>query len=748
MKFPKPFQRMVNKIMPKTDEQIEQDEKQARLEDWKSKLRDAMEEHETFRADCATYDALYGGTKSIRPLGASNLYVSDRYHDDTQSTEDARQVVNLVFQLIESQIDVNLPVPAVEAKEELDSEVPEEKPEGKPGEDQSPDVKPKPPSRRDMIEGQLAYMAADTSLRRINTENERITKKNGIGFFKVGYNPDFKAHTYRGRIETTNPHPGNVVLQPGVFRIKDMDRMWHIENRTIDSICRECGKEYEEKYGENLRERLEAESLEYGQLDYFTSETTYYSNEKTKKLSVVEAWEKDDDGDICLYKWVGDTILRELPKFFYKRDPEGNIIEFDEVKLSTGETVKVKCHVPDYFPFVIWFNIPKEKSARGISDPYIIFDQQEAVKKLLSGAEKKEVDGTTKIFVRKGSGAAGKITNATLQIIETEDPASDVVTKDLKTNDNGLLNLYQILKQAAKDELGITEASQGRAENANLSGKALEQLAAQTQGRMGVKSEEKDIAYTELYRMWYDFLLAFGDSRMPYRTEGKDNRPIYGFWDKGLLVKKDDAGEYYYPEFDIYVQAETALPKDKRFILDIANKAGGRLDNIGYWMLMESIGVPQASAILEMEQAKLQQPQVQPGQMPQAQPMQAQGQQPAPQQQGGISPELQQVFQVLPPEIQQAVLQMSPDQQIAFLSQPPEQIAAIVKQAQGQQGQPQNVRAVPITSLPGNDMQSQIEQAIAQLPPEIQTQILQLFKTDPEKALAVLQQVMQGQGGI
>ena len=725
MKLPS-ITKVVKRIM-KDPEQLGEDQRQAKLEEWKKRLSEAMEEHEAFRAECATYDALYGGTKQIRPLGGADIYVSDRYPEEN-TPKPARQVVNLCFQLIESQIDINLPVPAVEAKDELDSEVPE------PEEQQDPEAKPKPkqPSRRDMIEGQLAYMAADTSLRRINTENERIVKKNGIAYFKVGWNPDYKAHTYRGRIETTNPHPENVVLQPGVFRIKDMDRLWHIENRTIDYICRMEGEEF--------REQLEAENLEYGQLDYFNAGTDYTSNEKTKKLSVVEAWYKDSDGDVGLFKWVGDTILRDQPKFFYKRDEKGNIIEYDEVKLPTGETVKVKCHVPDYFPFVIWFNIPREKSARGLADPYIIFDQQEGIKKLLSIEEERQVNGTTTIFVRKGSGAAGKITNSVGKIIETEDPVNDVVTKDLKTPDNSLKDLYFIYVQAAKDALGVTEASQGRTDRGKeLSGRALEILAANTQGRLGVKADEKDIAYTELYRMWYDFLIAFADHRMPYRTDGKDNRPIYGYWDKGLLVKQDDAGEWYYPEFDIYVQAETALPKDKRFILDLANQAGPRIDNIEYWMLMEAIGVPQASAILEMEQAKLQQPPPQPGIMPPGAPMPPEmvggmplpmpgmqnvlpGGPPGPMP-GGMPPELLQIIQQLPPELQQQLMSLPPDQQAAFLMQ-------LLQQG----GQPQ----------PGG-LPPEIEQVLAQLPPELQDQFMQLLQTNPEAAMAMLQEVMGGQ---
>lgn len=716
MKLPS-ITKVVKRIM-KDPEQLSEDERQAKLEEWKKRLQEAMEEHETFRAECATYDALYGGTKQIRPLGGTDIYVSDRY-PEADSPEPARQVVNLCFQLIESQIDINLPVPAVEPTEEEDEA-----------------------ERRNMIEGQLSYMAGDTTLRRINSENERIVKKNGLAYFKVGFNPDFKAHTYRGRIETTNPHPGNIVLQPGVTKIRDMDYLFHIENRTIDYICRQYGEEY--------REEIEAESLEYGQLDYFNSGTDSYSNEKTKKLSIVEAWYKDKDGDVGVLTWVGDIILRDQPKFFYKRDESGEVIEYDEIDISQldeagnpigTETVQVRCHTPNYFPFVPWYNIPREKSARGLADPYIIYDQQEGIKKLMSIEEERQVNGTTTIFVRKGSGAAGKITNSVGKIIETEDPVNDVVTKDLKTPDNSLKDLYYIYVQAAKDALGITEASQGRTDRGKeLSGRALEILAANTQGRLGVKADEKDIAYTELYRMWYDFLLAFADHRMPYRTDGKDNRPIYGYWDKSKLIKQDDAGEWYYPEFDIFVQAESALPKDKRFILDLANQAGPRIDNIEYWMLMESIGVPNASAILEMEQQKLQQPPPPPGGMPPGVPTPPEmaggmplpmpgmqnvlpGGPPGPMP-GGMPPELLQIIQQqqLPPELQQQLMSLPPDQQEAFLMQ----------LVQGGGPQP-----------PG--LPPEIEQVLAQLPPELQDQFMQLLQTNPEAAMAMLQEVMGGQ---
>ena len=321
------------------------------------------------------------------------------------------------------------------------------------------------------------------------------------------------------------------------------------------------------------------------------------------------------------------------------------------------------------------------------------------------------------------------------EILQTQSPPDFIL--------NSLKDLYFIYTQAAKDALGITEASQGRTDRGKeLSGRALEILAANTQGRLGVKQDEKDIAYTELYRMWYDFLLAFADHRMPYRTDGQYNKPVYGYWDKSKLIKQDDAGEWYYPEFDIFVQAESALPKDKRFILDLANQAGQRIDNVEYWMLMESIGVPNASAILEMEQQKLQAqppPGAMPGGMPPGAPQppemagnippmpEMQNALPAPPQepmQGELPPDIAQLIQQLPPDIQQQLLSMPPEQQAAFLMQ---------LLQQGEQPQPQ---APP-----------EIEQVLAQLPPELQAQFMQLLQVNPEAAMAMLQQILGQQAG-
>jgi len=489
MKIPNPIKsisKAVKRLMG-DEEQLTEDKQLAKLDKWKKRLDNALIEHGPFRDICAANDAQYNGTKAVKTL-AGNMPISNRYSDDTdvQGTKNARQVVNICFQLIESQIDISVPKPTVEPVEGNNDE------------------------NKKMIEGTLCAIAEGPELERINSENERIAKKNSLAVFKLRYNPDYAAHKYRGRIEILNPHPVNIIPQPNVYRFRDMDYMFHIEpNRTVDQICR--------MYGEEFRDKLEDGSNEFGYLEEL-SET---NNEATSNglLSVVECWYKDNDNDVCLMVWVNDEILKDMPKFFYPRDETGEISETETLEVEipgqpgpdgqpgqpATETVTVKRYIPKEFPFISWYNIPREKKYQGKSDPEIISDQQEGIKKMLSIEEEKHIKGTTKIFVRKGAGIPAKLDNALSKIIEVDDPQGDVRVVDLKTNDKSMLEMYSIYVQAAKDALGITEASQGRSEGASMSGRAIELLAQNTAGRISVKVFEKHIAYTELYQMIFEF---------------------------------------------------------------------------------------------------------------------------------------------------------------------------------------------------------------------------------------------------
>jgi hypothetical protein len=605
-KIKKVYNKAVSAIKDKVEDIKQSDADQELLSKWQAKLEDAMQDHNTFRSKCAYNDEQYNGsrdtsgTTSKRPMSNKDVAV----------TKDAKQVVNITFQLIESQIDITVPQPRVDELEKDDVD------------------------RKKMIEGKLKQFAESDEAKVIVAENERITKKNSYSIMKVCYDPDFDGHTYKGRTKVVNPHPVNVIFQKNCYRIKDMNHLWHIENRDIDNVCAE--------YGEEFRDELEIDGAKYNYLEDLSGTTSRESTSKNM-LSVVETWYKDKEGDVNLFTWCNSVKLRHNKKFFYKKDliqRDGKYYEivsmeqYDEQGNIIGyQDVEVVAKVPKEFPFIIQYNIPKEKSIRGKSDPEVISDQQEAIKKVLSNEQERLLKGNTKIITRKGSGLANKINNSITQCLETENPTSDVYVIDMKTQDRQLKEFYNLMVSAAKDSLGVTDAGQGIIQNNQLSGRAIEQLSSNSTGRLAPKLFQKHIAFSQLYRKLYEFDIAFCDDKRPFKF-GEGATKQYGYFNKSQLIKQDSAGEWYYPEFDITITTDSGIPKDPRFMLDFINGSGNRMDNVEYWTVAENIGITGASDILEMEKKKMEQIPPQPPtptdqppteQMPPEQPQAPQG---------------------------------------------------------------------------------------------------------------------------
>ena len=178
------FKKVGDKMKTKVDEIKQSEADEELLSKWQAKLEDAMQDHNTFRSQCARNDEQYNNS---RTTGSSNQRrpMSDK---DSVVAKDARQVVGLTFQLIESQIDIAIPSPRVDEYEKSDVD------------------------RKKMIEGQLKHFSESDELKVIVSENERICKKNGYAVMKVCYDPNYDGHTYKGKIKVVNPHPVNVVF--------------------------------------------------------------------------------------------------------------------------------------------------------------------------------------------------------------------------------------------------------------------------------------------------------------------------------------------------------------------------------------------------------------------------------------------------------------------------------------------------------------------------------------------------------
>ena len=636
----KKIKSLFSKVGEYMEERSENKKEQEKLRKWKKKLENALSDHQSFRQKVDEWDALYHGTHDVD--GSTKVYMSDRYN---KSTKKARQVVNIVLQLIESQINLDIPYPNILPTEPNDEKAAK------------------------VIQGMVKHKIDNSNIEEINDENERIVKKTSICWYKVNWDPNIKKHAFTGDIVITNPHPKNVIPQPGVYRVEDMDYIFHIENRTIEYV--------ERVYGEEVAEKLRDENAEYEYLEYSGEEENqeYNTDVETNRVSIVECWYKDKDNDVCLLAWANDVIIRDIPKFFYKRDEEGNIITEEEITIvndETGEseTVTVPYRAPKRFPFVLQKNIPRDKSIYGKSDPEIIKDQQEAIKKMLSIQEEKLVKGTTKIFTNDEK-IYQTLTNAVSQIILTDKPPESAVKAiDMKTSDNDYIKYFEILLQSAKDVLGIQDAWVGKAPSDIRSGKALQQLAQNAASRINTKVNCKRRAYKQLYQIMVDFMLAFYEEDRPYRILGDDNRHEYGMFRRGDIVRRDTAGQFFYPEFDVKIDTSDKMPHDKMFLLEqtIRMYDRGAIDKLMLWTILEDIGFPKAGTIKEMLMEAQQQPEQQ---APQQDPKQI----------------LQQLVSQFPEEMQPKVIELihnMDEQTIAELVQaPPDQQVAIIQQALG-----------------------------------------------------------------
>jgi hypothetical protein len=453
------------------------------------------------------------------------------------------------------------------------------------------------------------------------------------------------------------------------------------------------------------------------------------------KYTIIETTYKDKDGDICKLWWSGDLLIKHVPKFFYRRDEEGNPTdkekleedlqvrmgvdpetseelydtipayieqdtgEVDEFGLPITEMVQneVEYYIPKCWDIIYWPFIPRDKCWWGISIMEDVWDIQEAIKKAIYIHEEKHLRGTRKIICESEEDRQ-KISDPLSEVIVIRNPAT---VKDIDFgNDIDGIQWVNQLKEWMQLLTGTTDSALGVHNPGVTSGKQAQAYIEQANYKIALKSAYKAAAYKQLYRTVADFALAFCDYDRPYRIAGDRDVEEYGVYNR-LNMLRDLSGNLIYPDYDIEIGAEAGFMKSKPQIFDaLTNLAGqGRFEpspgNLTFLKIIDKLGVPNLRDVIDQMEQDIQQQQQQmqmqqqamQAQQPPAPPQQPPAPGPMPPQDGGIPPEVQQVLQQLPPEVQQMVAQLPPEQAMQFLSLPPEQIVQMVEQIMGG-GQP------------------------------------------------------------
>lgn len=576
----------------RTMEKIKNPEENKELKRWKSKYEDAKSKYDDVLRDMSINEDYYDGSKSV-------------YGPDKRSTapEQAINVRNIVYELIESQVDTSVPMPKVTAVHEEDEEL------------------------ANRIEKFLENEVRTLGFKPMNDLQERTVPVQGGDFFLVEWDSTKGYHCTIGDIAVSTVHPRNVIPQPGVVDVDKMDYIFTRTSQTKEYVKLRFGKDV------SMEDETDAEIR-----DGSTSDDL---------VTVITAYYKNKDGGIGIYRWCGDVTLEDMedyqarqievcekcgkPRMGREEQCEcgskkwkKKIDSTEKIKISrtqividpiTGQNIEtqeekevdMEYYKPSGYPLILRKNISKDRHLLGLSDVNAIRDQQETVKKLGSQINEKLLMAGSFMVLPEGLGV--ELTDAQYKVIRVKDPAQkaqiDILNAQVDCSQDrvSLEENYQW----AKSTLGITDSFQGKYDSSALSGTAKQYSINQVAGRLESKRVMKNAAYAKLYEMMFKFALAYADQPVPVISQNSDGSINYAHFNRKDFLKIDDAGEpYWNDEFIFETDPTSTLMVNREAMwnqadMKLQSGAFGQLGDLRtaylYWLEQERNDYPHAAEI-------------------------------------------------------------------------------------------------------------------------------------------------------
>ena len=599
--------------------------KNKKLAEWQDKLQKAKAAYADELKNMDIRTSYYDGTADIRK---KNGAIAGRK---------ASNVRNIVYELLESEVDSTIPMPRVEAIHEEDKE---------------------------LARGIEAMLRSEVQMLRLvemNDIQERTTTIQGGALWQVDWDEERGFHCTMGDVAVTDRHPRQVIPQPGIYEIEQMDYIFVQVTQTKQAVKRKYGVDVAQD-GEEAPEVRGEDAVPWDEL--VTQNIAYYRNK---------------DGGIGRFSWVEDTVLEDMEDYQalhvkvcavcgatkmqnddtcpvcgakkWKDEVQGEEELFEDITLFNGTTIpwrageeereimgpdgmpmldeatgaplmqtvtiatKIPRYKPDRYPLVLRRNISKYASFMGGSDVDVIRDQQEAIKKCGSKIEEKVLKGGS--FVTLPEGLDVETTDKEFKIVRIKNPAQKElisvmnVQPDITKDRVVLVDNYDY----AKSTLGITDAFQGKYYSSATSGSAKQFSANQSAGRLQSKREQKNSAYARLYELMFRFLLAYADEPIPYTTKDGSGQQAFAHFNRMDFLRQDAAGEFYWDDEFIFSIDPSATLSSNRSVLweqmDLKLQSGafGQLGvnetMLLYWTLMEDLDYPYAGEIKAAVQMRI-----------------------------------------------------------------------------------------------------------------------------------------------
>lgn len=527
------------------------------------------------------------------------------------SSEEAITVRNITYEIIESQVSSEIPMPKADATSYSE----------------------KRGRNAESIE-RLCRTARDRlPFEQLNDMDERYTYIYGGSVWYVEWENDVE---YMGEVGSVRVHclsPRAFIPQPGICDVQDMEYCFLRFTTTRGELTR--------KYGVSAADTENAEiSAEFD---------TGTPDGDCVQLTV--CFYKDEDGDICRYVFSGDVVLSDIPKYYHRKalichscgkDSENCVcpgssffegeVEREELhgdivlrsgitlpayspKIKDGrigmEKTTIPYYVPKVYPIVIRKNTSGEDCLLGQSDCDYIRPEQQAINKLESRILQKLLRAAITPIVPED--ASISINNSVFgQVIKMKPGESAAQYGKVDTTPSISQDIAEAerLYDHAKRIVGISDAYQGIDMNTNESGIAKQLRISQATGRLQSKKRMKETAYAEIDKIIFGLYLAFADEprRLSYKDAyGRIHEAEFNRYD---FIEYDvKRGEFYYDDayrFSTDPNSGSEFQREALWQRNLDNLRAGTLGNpespitlLRYWQCQERAHYPYARENVE-----------------------------------------------------------------------------------------------------------------------------------------------------
>ncbi len=537
----------------------------------------------------AFFDGLYRAAKEKQAYLFDRLdkaYAQYCGSKDTDGGRPAETVRNITYELIESQISTEIPLPTVSVA--------------------GASLCKERNARR--VEALLTSLRDKLPFEKINDMDERYTYIYGGSVFLVEWDDSLSNYGEVGGVRVTGLSPRQFIPQPAVTSLEEMEYCFLVFETTSDELSRRFG--VAEDVGASFEE-----------------------GEGEDTVTMVVAFYKNERGLVSRFIWSGERMLSDTDDYYARKTrfcptcgkskslcscgEERILLASEEYELAketlmtaSGKRIekgsRLSFYRPKHFPIVIRKNISAEDSCIGQSDCLAIRPQQLEINKILSRVHEKLMMAGVFPYkpddchFRYDNSVGGKVLN--LRPGETPERFGVLdTTPDISQDLAYIARVYD----DAKRILGISDAYVGKDEESSKSGKAREIQVAQSEGRLVSKRVMKNAAYAELDRLIFEMYLAYADEpRAILFRDGYGNVESDAFCRYDFLEYDAAKDAFVYDDGYLFSVASEKPLKDEReplwqYNLDNYREGGfgevGKPDTLArYWAAQLYCGYPGA----------------------------------------------------------------------------------------------------------------------------------------------------------